>query len=173
MHFCRVHLIFFGCVCSSIESAGGGGGEWGKRSTRQARVSFGKNVLLLPPPTSSSLQRPKVHGAISWRGRERKSETNEEEEEPDARRGVRGRERTSGEEESERKRKRRRPRETDVQQRRAMQNLTVQGTGASDDGSGNSCSFHPRGILSLTPFFRCTVPVRSLARSSARPPLVA
>lgn len=119
-------------------------------------------------PTSSSLQRPKVHGAISWRGRERKSETNEEEEEPDARRGVRGRERTSGEEESERKRKRRRPRETDVQQRRAMQNLTVQGTGASDDGSGNSCSFHPRGILSLTPFFRCTVPVRSLARSSAR-----
>lgn len=104
------------------------------------------------------------------RGRERKSETNEEEEEPDARRGVRGRERTSGEEESERKRKRRRPRETDVQQRRAMQNLTVQGTGASDDGSGNSCSFHPRGILSLTPFFRCTVPVRSLARSLVRPP---
>lgn len=49
MHFCRVYLIFFGCVELCREQ-----GRVGKRSARQARVSFGKNVLLPPPRPSSS-----------------------------------------------------------------------------------------------------------------------
>lgn len=51
MHFCRVYLIFFGCVELCREQR-----RVGKRSARQARVSFGKNVLLPPPlrPSSSA-----------------------------------------------------------------------------------------------------------------------
>lgn len=73
----------------------------GKRSARQARVSFGKNVLRSPPPpppshfsssSSSSLRRPKVHrgpfrGARRARTEEQDERTDEEEE-PDIRRGV-------------------------------------------------------------------------------------
>jgi len=123
----------------------------GKRSARQARVSFGKNVLLpppssifllpLPPPppspppfSSSSLRRPKVHEASDLAAARQRAE------EQDARNRGRGTwyrtRRTQGEGERVGGRDGRDGREVpDVQQRRTMQNLTVQGTGASDDGS--------------------------------------
>lgn len=61
---------------------------WGQRSARQARVSFSKNVLL-PPPLLSPPNVRRSTERISWRGRERKSETNERRRTCDARRGER------------------------------------------------------------------------------------
>lgn len=149
MHFCRVYLIFFGCVELCREQR-----RVGKRSARQARVSFGKNVLLPPPPLRpfSSASEGSWSDFVA-----RESKTNEEEE-PDIRRGA---------QERTRKRERgTRGERTDVQQRRAMQNLTVQGTGASDDGSREFVLVPPsRNFVSYSFFFsRRSVPVRSLAR---------
>lgn len=90
-------------------------------------------------------------------GESGRGETNEEEE-PDIRRGAQ--ERTGKRERGTRGKR------TDVQQRQAMQNLTVQGTGASDDGSREFVLVPPsRNFVPYSFFFsRRSVPVRSLAR---------
>lgn len=67
MHFCRVYVIFFGCVELCRESVE----EWGKEAhdrhaSPSVRTCFFLHVVL---PSS---RRPEVRRAISWRGRERK-----------------------------------------------------------------------------------------------------
>lgn len=145
----------FSVAWSSVESKE----EWGKEAhDRHAsplvRTCFFLLLLLL---FVLSPQRPKVRGAISWRGRERKRRD-------ERRRRTWYKTGSAGEDGKERKRDQ--GERTDVQQRRAMQNLTVQGTGASDDGSREFVLVPPsRNFVPYSFFFsRRSVPVRSLAR---------
>lgn len=165
MRFCRVHLIllvvFVAWSSPSRARKGRGKEAHDRHASPSVRTCFFLLLFFLNRTSESPWS------DFGTRERERKSETNERRRTWCKMGGKKG----DGKEE----RKTRQERGTDVQQRRAMQNLTVQGTGASDDGSREfvlvppSRNFVPYSFFFLF-FFLFAAP---FPFACARPPLVA
>lgn len=170
MHFCRVHLIFFRSCwlrrAPSRAKRGGGKEAHDRHASPSVRTCFLLPLLLLQRASEGPRR------TISWEsGRARRTK----EEEPD--RGGR-REGEGGKEERGRKR----GRLTCNTEAGETQNLTVQGTGASDDGSREfvlvppSRNFVPYSFLfslllllpSFFSFFRRSVAALALASSCVK-----